>query len=92
VLSDDCLLSDRTGLPRSRRCCASSSIHSFGSRQFEDVGAAVRTSRWWHVRRLLERRKALETCGVKVLIFDGPGGRTDMRRMVECWAAKNGFP
>jgi diaminohydroxyphosphoribosylaminopyrimidine deaminase/5-amino-6-(5-phosphoribosylamino)uracil reductase len=30
-----------------------------------------------------ERRKALESRGVRVLMFDGPGGRTDLRRMVE---------
>jgi diaminohydroxyphosphoribosylaminopyrimidine deaminase/5-amino-6-(5-phosphoribosylamino)uracil reductase len=30
-----------------------------------------------------ERRKALESRGVKVLMFDGPGGRTDLRRLVE---------
>jgi diaminohydroxyphosphoribosylaminopyrimidine deaminase/5-amino-6-(5-phosphoribosylamino)uracil reductase len=30
-----------------------------------------------------DRRKAIESRGVKVLTFDGPGGRTDLRRLVE---------
>jgi diaminohydroxyphosphoribosylaminopyrimidine deaminase / 5-amino-6-(5-phosphoribosylamino)uracil reductase len=30
-----------------------------------------------------DRRRALESRGVKVLVFDGPGGRTDLRRLVE---------
>jgi diaminohydroxyphosphoribosylaminopyrimidine deaminase/5-amino-6-(5-phosphoribosylamino)uracil reductase len=31
----------------------------------------------------VERRRALEERGVQVLIFDGPGGRADIRRSVE---------
>jgi diaminohydroxyphosphoribosylaminopyrimidine deaminase/5-amino-6-(5-phosphoribosylamino)uracil reductase len=30
-----------------------------------------------------DRRKALEDHGAKVLVFDGPGGRTDLRRVIE---------
>jgi diaminohydroxyphosphoribosylaminopyrimidine deaminase/5-amino-6-(5-phosphoribosylamino)uracil reductase len=31
----------------------------------------------------IDRRKALEERGIQVLIFDGPGGRSDLRRTVE---------
>ena len=30
-----------------------------------------------------ERRRALEYRGVRVLVFDGPGGRTDLRKLVD---------
>jgi len=85
VLADDCLLTDRTGLPRSRplaRVVADSQLRIpldskmvAGAR--EDL-VIVTTS-----AASEDRRKALESRGVKVLRFDGPGGRTDLRRLVE---------
>jgi diaminohydroxyphosphoribosylaminopyrimidine deaminase/5-amino-6-(5-phosphoribosylamino)uracil reductase len=37
-----------------------------------------------------ERRRALEEAGVKVLTFDGDGGRTDLRQLVE-WLGREGY-
>ena len=85
VLADDCLLTDRTGLPRSRpllRVVADSRLRMpLDSKMVagaqEDL-VVVTTS-----AASEDRRKALESRGVKVLRFDGPGGRTDLRRLVE---------
>jgi diaminohydroxyphosphoribosylaminopyrimidine deaminase/5-amino-6-(5-phosphoribosylamino)uracil reductase len=85
VLADDCLLTDRTGLLRSRpllRVVADSQLRiplesKMVSSAKEDL-AVVATS-----AASAERRKALENRGVRVLTFDGPGGRTDLRRLVE---------
>ncbi|MCC6861911.1 MAG: bifunctional diaminohydroxyphosphoribosylaminopyrimidine deaminase/5-amino-6-(5-phosphoribosylamino)uracil reductase RibD [Bryobacterales bacterium] len=84
VLGDDCLLTDRTGLPRSRpllRIVLDSQlrlpVHSRMVRSAKDDVIAVGTS-----AASAERRRSLEECGVRVLIFDGPGGRTDLRRLV----------
>jgi len=85
VLADDCLLTDRTGLPRSRplvRLVADSQLRiPLDSKMVagaKDDLVIVTTS-----AASEERRKALESRGVKVLRFDGPGGRTDLRRLVE---------
>lgn len=85
VLADDCRLTDRTGLPRSRpllRVVADSQLRIPLDSQLvaaaKDDLAVVGTS-----AASPERRKALESRGVKVLAFDGPGGRTDLRRLVE---------
>jgi len=85
VLADDCLLTDRTGLPRSRpllRVVADSQLRiPLDSKMVAGVEgdlAIVTTS-----AASPERRKALESRGVKVLTFDGKGGRTDLRRLVE---------
>src|SRR2546430_4115242 len=85
VLADDCRLTDRTGLPRSRpllRVVADSQLRTpLDSKMVagaKDDLAVVGTS-----AASPERRKALESRGVKVLTFDGPGGRTDLRRLVE---------
>jgi diaminohydroxyphosphoribosylaminopyrimidine deaminase/5-amino-6-(5-phosphoribosylamino)uracil reductase len=85
VLADDCMLTDRTGLPRSRpllRVVADSQLRipldsKMVTSAKEDL-AVVTTS-----ASPAERRKALESRGVRVLIFDGRGGRTDLRRLVE---------
>jgi len=85
VLADDCLLTDRTGLPRSRpllRVVADSQLRiPLDSKMVagaqEDL-AVVTTS-----AASVERRKALENRGVQVLTFDGRCGRTDLRRLVE---------
>ncbi len=85
VLADDCLLTDRTGLPRSRpllRVVADSQLRipldsKMVAGATEDL-AVVTTS-----AASEDRRRALESRGVKVLTFNGPAGRTDLRRIVE---------
>jgi len=85
VLADDCLLTDRTGQPRSRpllRIVADSQLRipldSKMVASSQDDLAIVTTS-----AASAERRKALESRGVQILIFDGRGGRTDLRRLVD---------
>ena len=85
VLADDCLLTDRTGQPRSRpllRIVADSQLRipldSKMVASAQDDLAIVTTS-----AASAERRKALESRGVQILIFDGRGGRTDLRRLVD---------
>ena len=84
VLGDDCLLNDRSGLPRGRpllRIVLDSQLRlpldSKMVRSVQDDVLVVGTS-----AASAERRRALEARGVKVLIFDGPGGRADLRRLV----------
>jgi diaminohydroxyphosphoribosylaminopyrimidine deaminase / 5-amino-6-(5-phosphoribosylamino)uracil reductase len=85
VLADDCRLTDRTGLPRSRpllRLVADSLLRipldsKIVTGSNSDLGIVTTSA------ASAERRKALENRGVKVLTFDGPGGRTDLRRLVE---------
>jgi diaminohydroxyphosphoribosylaminopyrimidine deaminase/5-amino-6-(5-phosphoribosylamino)uracil reductase len=85
VLEDDCLLTDRSGLERSRpllRIVLDSQLRiPLGSKMVTSVkndvlvvGTSVAP---------LERRKALEAAGVQVLISDGPGGRTDPLKVLE---------
>jgi diaminohydroxyphosphoribosylaminopyrimidine deaminase/5-amino-6-(5-phosphoribosylamino)uracil reductase len=85
VLADDCRLTDRTGLPRSRpllrlvadsllRIPVDSKIVAGSASDLAIVTTSAASS---------ERRRALESYGVRVLTFDGPGGRTDLRRLVE---------
>lgn len=86
VLADDCRLTDRTGKERSRpllRIVLDSTLRipigSYLVTSARNDLAVVATS-----AAAAERRKALEARGVRVLIFDGPGGRTDLRQLVEC--------
>jgi diaminohydroxyphosphoribosylaminopyrimidine deaminase/5-amino-6-(5-phosphoribosylamino)uracil reductase len=85
VLADDCLLTDRTGLERSRpllRIVADSTLRipldsrivasSAGDVAILTTSAAPE-----------DRRRALEYRGVRVLVFDGPGGRADLQKLVE---------
>jgi diaminohydroxyphosphoribosylaminopyrimidine deaminase/5-amino-6-(5-phosphoribosylamino)uracil reductase len=85
VMADDCLLTDRTGLPRSRpllRVVVDSRLRiPLDSKMVRSAAgdlAVVGTS-----AASIDRRKALEERGIQVLIFDGPGGRSDLRRTVE---------
>ena len=80
VLADDCLLTDRTGLERSRpllRIVVDSTLRiPLDSRMVASANgdvAVITTS-----AASDERRRALEYRGVRVLVFDGPGGRTDL--------------
>jgi len=92
VLADDCLLTDRTGLPRSRpllRVVLDSLLHiplhgKMLNSCKEDV-AIVATS-----AAPAERVRAVESRGAKVLTFDGPGGRADLRSVVD-WLAKGKY-
>ncbi len=85
VLEDDCLLTDRSGLERSRpllRIVLDSQLRiPLGSKMITSaqddvmiVGTSVAPP---------ERRKALEHAGAKVLIADGPNGRTNPLALVE---------
>ena len=85
VLADDCRLTDRTGLPRSRpllrlvadsllRIPMDSKIVTGSNGDLAIVTTSAASG---------ERRRALESRGVRVLTFDGPGGRTDLRRLIE---------
>jgi diaminohydroxyphosphoribosylaminopyrimidine deaminase/5-amino-6-(5-phosphoribosylamino)uracil reductase len=85
VLADDCLLTDRTGLERSRpllRIVLDSQLRippeSRLIRSARSDVLVVTTS-----AASLERRRRLEACGVEVLTLDGPGGRTDLPGLVD---------
>jgi len=88
VLADDCHLTDRTGLPRSRpllRIVLDSRLRlpldSQMVRGAQGDVLAVGTS-----AAPAERRKALESRGVRVLILDGRDGRSDLRAAIEAVA------
>jgi len=92
VLADDCLLTDRTGLARSRpllRLVLDSLLHipphSKMLNSCSDDVVIVTTS-----AAPAERRRAVESRGAKLLTFDGPGGRTDLRSVVD-WLAKEKY-
>jgi len=88
VLADDCLLTDRSGLPRSRpllRIVLDSRLRLPLDSQMARSAAvdvlAVGTS-----AAPAERRRALEGRGVRVLILDGRDGRSDLRAAIEAVA------
>ena len=90
VLADDCLLTDRTGLPRCRpllRIVLDSQLRlPLNSRMVLSASAdvvVVTTS-----ASSPERRKSLEARGVEVLSMDGPGGRTDLRGLIQWMATR----
>lgn len=89
VLEDDCLLTDRSGLERSRpllriildsqfRIPRTSKIITSAQNDVLVVGTSAGPA---------ERRKALEAAGIQTLIADGPAGRTDPRKVVEYLAS-----
>lgn len=85
VLADDCLMTDRTGLPRSRpllRIVADSQLRLPVTARLvascRDDLLVVTTS-----AASPERRRALEDRGVRILTLDGHGGRTNLPRLVE---------
>jgi diaminohydroxyphosphoribosylaminopyrimidine deaminase/5-amino-6-(5-phosphoribosylamino)uracil reductase len=92
VLADDCLLTDRSGEPRSRpllRIVVDSQLRLPTSSQMvssaaNDV-AVVTTS-----AAPDQRRRALEARGIEVLTFDGPTGRTDFG-MIAQWLASQKY-
>ena len=84
VLADDCLLTDRTGLPRSRpllRIVMDSQLRlPLDSKMVRSVAGdvvVVTTS-----ASPVERRRAMERRGIEVLVMDGPGGRADLASAV----------
>ena len=88
VLADDCRLTDRSGLPRCRpllRIVMDSQLRlpldSQMARSANGDVVVVTTS-----ASSGDRRKALEGRGIRVLVFDGPGGRSDLRSLVN-WLA-----
>ncbi|MCX6631934.1 MAG: bifunctional diaminohydroxyphosphoribosylaminopyrimidine deaminase/5-amino-6-(5-phosphoribosylamino)uracil reductase RibD [Candidatus Solibacter sp.] len=92
VLADDCLLSDRTGRPRCRpllRIVMDSLLRlPLDSKMVRSAAGdvlLVTTS-----AAPVERRKQLESRGVQVLAFDGPGGRADLRSIVE-WLGRQRY-
>lgn len=85
VLEDDCLLTDRSGRERSRpllrivldsqlRIPLRSKMITSAAGDVLVVGTTAAST---------ERRKALEKAGIQVLIADGPGGRTDPRKVLD---------
>ena len=92
LLADDCLLSDRSGMPRSRpllRIVMDSQLrmplHSKMARSAAGDVLLVTTS-----ASSAKRRRALEARGIQVLIFDGPGGRADLRSLVD-WLGRERY-
>lgn len=90
VLADDCLLTDRTGLERSRpllRIVADSTLRvPLDSRIVASAAGDVAILTTSAAPQ--ERRRALEYRGVRVLEFDGPGGRADLQKLVEYLAGE----
>jgi diaminohydroxyphosphoribosylaminopyrimidine deaminase / 5-amino-6-(5-phosphoribosylamino)uracil reductase len=92
VLSDDCLLTDRSGLPRSRpllrivldsmlRLPLTSKMVESCQQDVLAVCASVASP---------ARREALEAKGVQVLVADGPPGRTSVPDVVR-WLAERKY-
>jgi diaminohydroxyphosphoribosylaminopyrimidine deaminase / 5-amino-6-(5-phosphoribosylamino)uracil reductase len=92
VLADDCLLTDRSGLPRSRpllRIVLDSQLRlpldsKMARSAAGDLVVATTSA------SSVERRKVLEARGIQVLVFDGPGGRADLRSTIE-WLARQKY-
>ena len=85
ALADDPLLTDRSGLPRSRpllRVILDSRlrlpIESRLVSSCQNDVVVVTTS-----AAAPEKRTSLEKAGVRVLVFDGPFGRTDVRQAID---------
>jgi len=92
VLADDCLLTDRTGLPRCRpllRVVLDSQLRlPLSSKMARSVAGdlvLVTTS-----ASSPERRRIMEDRGIEVLIFDGPGGRADLGSVIE-WLGRRRY-
>jgi diaminohydroxyphosphoribosylaminopyrimidine deaminase/5-amino-6-(5-phosphoribosylamino)uracil reductase len=84
VLADDCRLTDRSGLARTRplmRIVMDSQlrlpVESNMVRGAAGDVVVVTTS-----ASSPERRKLMESRGVEVLVMDGPGGRSDLRGLI----------
>ena len=90
VLADDCLLTDRTGLPRCRpllRIVLDSQLRlpleSKLARSTSGDVLVVTTS-----AASAERRKLVEKQGIEVHVMDGPGGRADLGGIINWLGAE----
>ena len=92
VLGDDCRLTDRTGKVRSRRLMRivldsqlrippTSAMVTGCQQDLTVITTSAATP---------ERRAALESKGVQVLILDGPDGRVDLHRVID-WIASQQY-
>ena len=85
VLADDCLLTDRTGLDRSRpllRVVADSQLRlPVQSRMVQSARSDLLIATTSAAAP--DRRRALESRNVKVITLDGPGGRVNLAALVE---------
>jgi diaminohydroxyphosphoribosylaminopyrimidine deaminase/5-amino-6-(5-phosphoribosylamino)uracil reductase len=92
VLADDPLLTDRTGFARCRpllRIVVDSQLRipldsKMALSAAADLVVATTSA------SSSERRKMLESRGIRVLVFDGPGGRADLRSVVE-WLGRQRY-
>jgi diaminohydroxyphosphoribosylaminopyrimidine deaminase/5-amino-6-(5-phosphoribosylamino)uracil reductase len=90
VVADDCLLTDRTGLPRARPLLR---IVLDSQARIPLDSQMVRSARGDLVvaatsAAAAARRRALEELGVQVVVSDGPGGRVDLRGVIDWLAAR----
>jgi diaminohydroxyphosphoribosylaminopyrimidine deaminase / 5-amino-6-(5-phosphoribosylamino)uracil reductase len=92
VLADDCLLTDRTGFARSRpllRIVMDSQLRlpldSKMARSALGDLLVVTTS-----AAPAERRQLLEARGIQVAVMDGPGGRADLRGIIQ-WLGRHTY-
>jgi diaminohydroxyphosphoribosylaminopyrimidine deaminase / 5-amino-6-(5-phosphoribosylamino)uracil reductase len=92
VLADDCLLTDRSGFPRSRpllRIVMDSQLRlpldSKMARSAASDVLVVTTS-----ASSPDRRKLMQDRGIEVLVCDGPGGRADLQSLI-AWLAKKRY-
>ena len=90
VVADNCFLTDRSGLPRSRplmRIVLDSQLRigteSHMARVVERDLMVVTTS-----AASAERRAALERRGIEVVTLDGPSGRTNLPALVDLLASR----
>ncbi len=85
VLEDDCLLTDRSGKERARpllRIVLDSQLRiPLGSKMVASANNDVMVVGTSAAPE--QRRKALEKAGIRVLVADGPGGRTDPVKVLE---------
>jgi diaminohydroxyphosphoribosylaminopyrimidine deaminase/5-amino-6-(5-phosphoribosylamino)uracil reductase len=86
VLADNPLLNDRSGLRRARpllRVVLDSTLRlPLDSKIVQSVNGDLLVA--GTTAASAERRKALEARGVEVRVFDGPGGRVDIRDVISC--------
>lgn len=92
VLADDCLLTDRSGMPRSRpllRIVMDSQLRlPLDSKMVRSAASdvvVVTTS-----ASSADRRKVMEDRGIEVLVCDGPGGRADIHALV-AWLGRKRY-
>ncbi|MBC7924436.1 MAG: bifunctional diaminohydroxyphosphoribosylaminopyrimidine deaminase/5-amino-6-(5-phosphoribosylamino)uracil reductase RibD [Bryobacteraceae bacterium] len=92
VLADDCLLNDRSGLPRSRplmRIVADSQLRlPLDSKMVRGASGDVTVVTTSAAPD--ERRLALEDAGIHVVVMDSPGGRTSFPSLVR-WLAEQRY-